>query len=80
MRARVMMFVKVVIRAALIAGLSSVILFAVAWSRWEDDWRACDMHWAGSDSGAVACMDARRESRWGPWSALGRTADITYNE
>jgi len=74
------MLVKVTIRCALVAGLSTAVLFALAWNRSEGDWRACDMHWAGSDSAAVACVDARQASRWGPWNALGRTANITYQD
>jgi len=71
---------KAVISAVLVAVLLTPALWVVAWDRWEQDWRACDAHWAGSSQESVDCMDARRASRWGPWHTLGHTADIIYEE
>lgn len=64
----------------LLAYAGILLLLPVAWIRSQDDWRACDAHWAGTSPASVVCMEARRDSRWGPWNALGSTANITNDD
>jgi hypothetical protein len=70
---------KALLAALIVAIVSVLVFFVLAFQRWDEDQRACDLR-RESDPGVSFCMEDRRNSRWGPWHTLGHTADITYQQ